>query len=178
MISEILYRLSDLERRFENVLRVGVVETVNLSEAKCTVRIGKISTAELPWLTQRAAALSRTWWAPEVGEQVLILSPSGELSQGLILPAIYQNSFAAPKASADESFIKFGACEITLNKDGNINVKGNQLTFDTALQKNTGQVQVEGDVTAIGEVTGKGIALSSHVHGGVQGGPSTTAAPQ
>ncbi|WP_313687915.1 hypothetical protein [Pantoea sp.] len=42
----------------------------------------------------------------------------------------------------------------------------------------TGDVTVDGDVTATGEVKAKGIALSSHVHGGVESGGSTTSGPE
>lgn len=42
----------------------------------------------------------------------------------------------------------------------------------------TGDVTVDGDLTATGEVKAKDIALSSHVHGGVESGGSTTSGPE
>ncbi|UMT46983.1 hypothetical protein AOY90_15755 [Escherichia coli] len=39
----------------------------------------------LQWLTHRAGR-SRTWWAPSVGEQVLILAVGGELDTAFVLP--------------------------------------------------------------------------------------------
>lgn len=42
----------------------------------------------------------------------------------------------------------------------------------------TGSVTVNGDLTATGEVKAKGIALSTHVHGGVESGGSTTSGPE
>lgn len=41
----------------------------------------------------------------------------------------------------------------------------------------TGDLQVDGSITAQGEVTGNGIALSTHTHGGVQAGGANTTAP-
>lgn len=41
-----------------------------------------------------------------------------------------------------------------------------------------GDVTVSGRVTAKDEVTAAGIALTSHVHGGVKSGPDTTSGPQ
>lgn len=41
----------------------------------------------------------------------------------------------------------------------------------------TGDLQVDGSITAQGEVTGNGIALSTHTHGGVQPGGGNTTAP-
>lgn len=41
----------------------------------------------------------------------------------------------------------------------------------------TGDLQVDGSITAQGEVTGNGIVLSTHTHGGVQPGGANTSAP-
>lgn len=41
----------------------------------------------------------------------------------------------------------------------------------------TGDLTVDGSITAQGEVTGNGIALSTHTHGGVQPGGGNTTAP-
>ena len=42
----------------------------------------------------------------------------------------------------------------------------------------TGDVNVQGKITASGDVIGGGISLDNHVHGGVRSGPSTTSGPQ
>ncbi|MCU5775131.1 Gp138 family membrane-puncturing spike protein [Erwiniaceae bacterium BAC15a-03b] len=42
----------------------------------------------------------------------------------------------------------------------------------------SGDFQFAGNITAQGEVTGKGVKLSTHVHGGVESGSSTTQGPQ
>lgn len=41
----------------------------------------------------------------------------------------------------------------------------------------TGDLEVDGSITAQGEVTGNGIALSTHTHGGVTSGGANTTAP-
>lgn len=96
------YRIRDLERRLNNLLMVGSVAEVDAPAARCRVRAGEILTAWLPWMTP-AASQDRTWWAPSVGEQVLLLSPSGETAQGIVLPAI--NQFAHPAPSGDPAII-------------------------------------------------------------------------
>lgn len=89
------YRLTDIERRLHNLLMVGTVSAVDPVNALCRVQAGKNLTAWLAWLTQRAGP-DRTWWAPEVGEQVLVLSPSGETAQGVVMPSLYQTAHPAP----------------------------------------------------------------------------------
>tara|TARA_R110001592_G_scaffold104697_1_gene294542 strand:- start:49199 stop:49792 length:594 start_codon:yes stop_codon:yes gene_type:complete len=101
------YRLAELERQAANLLRIGTIAAVDYAGATASVRIGDIETASRPWLTQRAGA-DRSWWAPEVGEQVMLLSPTGDLSQGIILPAIYTTAAPAPASSADVSRHVYG----------------------------------------------------------------------
>jgi phage baseplate assembly protein V len=95
MIRDLAYRIEQLERRINNILRVGNIVEVDYDNALCRVEIGNIKTAWLKWFTDRASN-DRSWWAPEVGEQVMVLSPSGEMAQGSVLPAIYQDAHPAP----------------------------------------------------------------------------------
>ncbi len=99
MFDDMLARLTDAERRIANVIRIGTVWTADYAAATARVRIGDIVTAPMPWLTTRAGG-DRSWWAPEVGEQVLVLAPSGELAQSVVLPSIYATAAPAPAASA------------------------------------------------------------------------------
>ncbi len=94
------FELTDIARRLANIIRVGVISEVDFAAARVRVTSGSLLTAPLPWLTDRAGS-DRSWWAPSVGEQVLVLSPSGELAQGVVLPGIYQTSKPAPAASGD-----------------------------------------------------------------------------
>lgn len=94
------FELTDIARRLANVVRVGVISEVDFVAARVTVSIGNILTAPLPWLTERAG-VDRSWWAPSIGEQVLVLSPSGDLAQGIVLPGIYQTSNPAPATNGD-----------------------------------------------------------------------------
>lgn len=55
---------------------------------------------------------------------------------------------------------------------------GGTVEVDAPTVHMTGDLQVDGSITAQGEVTGNGIQLSTHVHGGVQSGGSTTGGPQ
>lgn len=63
-----------------------------------------------------------------------------------------------------------------INLKGEVTVDGTlKVTKDATFNAN---VKVSGNVNASGDVKGSGISLSSHVHGGVQGGSGTTGRPQ
>ena len=107
------FELSEILRRLANVVRLGAVAEVDLPAARARVRYDTdaagddILTAWLPWLTLRAGA-DRTWWAPTVGEQVVVLAPGGELPQAVILPALYREDHPAPADEASKHVTRYG----------------------------------------------------------------------
>ncbi|MEI7184309.1 phage baseplate assembly protein V [Pectobacterium carotovorum] len=98
--------LTEIQRLLRNMIRVGVVTHVNTTDALCRVQTGDMTTGWLNWLTRRAGR-SRDWWAPSIGEQVLILSIGGELDTAFVLPGIYSDDNLAPSASADAYHVSF-----------------------------------------------------------------------
>lgn len=98
--------LTEIQRLLRNLIRVGVVTHVNTADALCRVQTGDMTTGWLNWLTRRAGR-SRDWWAPSIGEQVLILSIGGELDTAFVLPGIYSDDNPAPSASADAYHVSF-----------------------------------------------------------------------
>lgn len=89
---------SDILRRLNNLIRLGTIYEVEGKRAR--VETGGNLTPLRPWIADRAGEDS-TWWAPSVGEQVLLLSPGGDLAQAVILPALYQDDFPAPETDPD-----------------------------------------------------------------------------
>ncbi|CZV05269.1 phage Baseplate Assembly protein V [Enterobacter hormaechei] len=65
-----------------------------------------MQTTWLNWLTCRAGR-SRVWWAPSVGEQVLLLAIGGELDTAFVLPGIFSDDNPAPSASPDALHVTF-----------------------------------------------------------------------
>jgi len=101
-----LENFSELARAVRDLIRIGVVSEIDTEQAFCRVQTGELMTDWLHWLTPRAGA-ARTWWAPSVGEQVLILSLGGELDTAFVLPAIYSDDFPAPAVSAQAYHVQF-----------------------------------------------------------------------
>jgi len=104
-------RIGELERRLSNTIRPGTVLEADYAKARLRVTMGDNTSAWLPWLTSRAGQ-DRTWHAPEVGEQVIVMAPGGELSAGYVMPGgIYKNNYPANgnKAEISRTTYKDGA---------------------------------------------------------------------
>ena len=177
------FRLVELARRLANVIRPGVIAEVDYRGELVRVRFAEAPpplprgegrgagraaiTDWLPWMTSRAGG-DASWWAPEVGEQVLLLSPSGDLANAVALPALYSTARPAPSNDPDKRLVRYsdgaeieydranhrlravlpmgGAAEITA-PDG-VTVTGD-LTV-------TGGVDATGDITADGNIEADG----------------------
>lgn len=100
------FDLAELTRRLFNLIRPASIFETDHPAGKVRCKLGSIETDWLPWLTHRAGP-DATWHAPEIGEQVLILSPGGDFSQGFVLPAIYQNDYPQPATDPNLSKVSF-----------------------------------------------------------------------
>lgn len=169
-------------RRLQSVVRLGTVEQVNHAAALVRVRSGALLTDWRPWLASRAGQ-TRHWSPPTVGEQVLLLSPSGDPAQAIILAGIYSDASPAPDSAATHDRLIWpdggalvydhaaGAWSLTV--PGSIHLHAPQIDL-------TGSVQITGPVAIDGPgVTHNGVNIgSTHIHGAVRGGPDTSGGPQ
>jgi phage baseplate assembly protein gpV len=74
---------------------------------------------------------------------------------------------------AGDDFIDIqGTCNITVS--GNVNLKASQVVATASSFDLTGNLNVNGQITATGDVIGGGISLTGHTHSGVQSGGSNT----
>lgn len=135
--------INELARVLRNMVRTGIVVETDLSTGRCRVQTGGIVTDWLQWLTQRAGR-ARTWWAPSIGEQVLILAVGGELDTAFVLPGIFSNSNPAPSASADAWHVTFpdGAVIEYEPKTSALTVSGIKTATVTASESLTATVPV------------------------------------
>ena len=153
-------QVADLRRRLNQIVRPGVVTEVDLSNARARVRYSEApdeaTTDWLPWLTARAGA-DRTWWAPSVGEGVLILAPAGEMAAAAVLPALYQEAPRDAPGDEDEK-------HVTVYRTGAMVVHdaaAKTFTVTTAaghavVIEDDGDVVVPGDLHVAGDVLAAG----------------------
>ncbi|WP_302141742.1 phage baseplate assembly protein V [Halomonas alkalicola] len=150
--------VAELLRLIHNLIRLGTIAEVDHATARCRVQIGELTTARLPWLELRAGE-TRTWNPPTLGEQVLVLSPGGDLSAGVVLSGLYRQAHPAP--SGDENLIG------TWYPDGTrveYDHQGNTLTIDCVgdvIIKAAGVVTV--DAESIHHNGGNPIVTTGHI---------------
>ncbi|MCQ8229098.1 phage baseplate assembly protein V [Pantoea trifolii] len=185
-------QLSEILRLLRNLIRIGTVSAVKLDDGLCRVDTGSNTTGWLHWLNARAGK-TRSWNAPSVGEQVLVLCLGGELDTGFVLPGIFSDDNPAPSASADALHWSFpdGAVIEYEPATGALTASGIQTaTISAAVQVlldsplvectqllRTAQLDVTDGGTMKGNVTHSGGNLSSngkvlhtHKHPGDSGG--------
>lgn len=154
---------ADLSRRLESLIRLGTVAEVDHAAARVRVRSGGLLTTWLPWLTHRAGD-TRSWCPPTVGEQVLLLCPSGEPGAGIVLPAIYADARPAPDTSASTHVVTFpdGARVCYDHASSHLDVQGIKtatvqaselVTVDVPETRITGNVTIDGNLLVLGTAT-------------------------
>lgn len=140
------YNNTNHDRMIRNLITYGRVKSIEGSTA--TVDFDGEVVPGLSW-SKRRAGKTREWYAPSVGEQVCVLSPSGELSQGTIAFSMEQDAFPNPGSSPDQ--------DLTEYPDGTIigyDSASNTLTIDTSaasgtviIKCNTATVEAASSVT-------------------------------
>ena len=111
------FAIAELNRKLANIIRIGIVKEIDYKKARVRVKIGEFITDYLPWITYRAGE-DRSWFAPDIDEQVMVLSPFGELPLGAVLAGIYQQKYAALENKKEVNSFKFGdGTKVLYNKE-------------------------------------------------------------
>lgn len=184
------FDLVELERRLSNLIRLGKVDQVNygIIPPKARIWVGDDAkqtgflTEWLPWFGLSAGE-DRSCDPLDVGEQVMIISPSGELNQGVILAGIFQTAHPYPVTSPDK--------RSTTYKDGAVIEYDRELHHLKAILPDgattelistggvaiTGDVHVDGNITSTKDITDKVRSMQAdrdiyngHDHADPQGG--------
>jgi len=193
-------QISEIQRLLRNLIRIGTVSAVNLNDGLCRVDTGNNKTNWLHWLSARAGK-TRSWNAPSVGEQVLVLCLGGELNTGFVMPGIFSDDNPAPSASADALHWSFpdGAVIEYEPESGALTATGIQtatitaavkILFDSPEVECTAHLKaktfgfsdggtMKGDVShSGGSLSSNGIVVDAHQHGGVKSGGDLSGGPQ
>ncbi|WP_404473002.1 phage baseplate assembly protein V [Vreelandella venusta] len=184
---------AELLRLIENLLRFGAIAEVDHGAPgerlpAVRVRSGALLTGWLPWAGGRAGT-TRDWNPPTVGEQVMILSPGGDLANAVVMPSLFQLSAQPPSndpSKISREFPDGGLFEydhetqvFRINLPNRLEIVapgGTQWLGDIShqgdMQREGSYAQEGGSHTHNGKNTG-----SDHKHGGIQPGPGNTGEP-
>ncbi len=126
------YQQSELERLLHGLVRIGTVEELG-EGGQVKVSSGELLSAWLHRSVMRAGD-NQDWQPLDIGEQVIVLCPSGDFAQGIIIGSLYQEAHPAPSANLDETKKAFkDGTTISYDREKhlyNIDVKGDDATLN------------------------------------------------
>ncbi len=94
----------DILRKLANLIRLGKVQAV--ASKRVQVKIGGL-TRPIVWVSTRASK-TKSWSPPGIGEQVMVLSPNGDLGAGVAVGGIFCDANDLPhEANADTVLMSF-----------------------------------------------------------------------
>ena len=184
---------ADIQRLLGDLARLGTIDSVDTAAGTARVRIGELVTGDIPWLATRAGA-TRTWSPPSKGEQVLVLSPEGDLAGGLIVGALSSDAHPAPASDGStlteyEDHARIGydpaahtltadlpeGATVILNASGGIRIKGD-VEIEGGLSL-SGQLYAQQAIHSDEDVSAGTVSLQHHVHDKVQAGAAKSGTP-
>lgn len=93
-VATIKTEISEHDRKLLQIISLGTVVSIDPKTRRATVQIDETaqSIPNLQIATQRAGQNGYHWWLPGIEERVIILSPQGNLSAGIIWGSLYSPS--------------------------------------------------------------------------------------
>lgn len=156
-----------MRRQIANLIKQGNIAEVNPAECRVRVIHGKLQTDWLPYFVPFAGGVS-VHRPPSVGENCIVLSPSGETANGVVLCGLMSSQFTSPSSSPDDTVVEFpdGAMIVYNHISGSLKIDGvKNVNINSPAIKLTGNVTVSGSLTQTGgELSSNGIVLHTHKH--------------
>lgn len=161
---------AELSRLIANIIRIGTVLEVDLAAPpRCRVKLGDLESDWLKMPSKRAGR-TRKWDPLTVGEQVMVLSPSGVTESGFVIPlGIFSDTITPPSNSPDIEMTEYpdGAVISYNHTTSELHITGIKMLNIIA----SGDVQItnDGDIVANcgGELrataAGKAIVKADHI---------------
>lgn len=153
--------LADLIRRLESLIRLGRIAEVQMKPPRVRVKSGGLTSQWRPWMSLRAGTTTE-WDPPTVGEQCLLISPSGDPATAVVLVGLFSDAHPAPSSSPDEHVRLYpDGARISYNHaTGELSITGiktalvqadEHVTVDCRESTFTGNVLIKGKLTVIGD---------------------------
>ena len=183
---------AETQRRLHNIATIGTVIKIDADKALMRLAVGDNETDWVNIPSIAAGAIS-VWRCPSIGEQYLLVSPSGDLANAIPVISLYSEHNPSPSTDPNEIRIRYNDTDFC-----SIDVANSQLTMhiseaviksktsillDTPKTRMTGSLQVDKDIHANetiksdDEIYAKDIKLSKHGHKNVRSGSDVSGDP-
>lgn len=188
IVMELVFRVSDLERRDRNRSRIGTISEVDAARGLARVELSREGgtpylTGWIPWREQAAGA-AKTHFPPSAGQQVRVESQSGDLTDGEIEIGMPSEDNPRPSTKGDEVVLlthgelrissSDGGAKLTISLGGSsIEVTKDKITTTATDVAIDGKTAITGEVLTHNE---KNIS-HDHVHTDVVRGSQLTGPP-
>lgn len=110
------YAETNFDRILGDLIRYGRIDSVDFESMTATVDFDGYLVSGLEWAKSRAGD-DRSGSAPSIGEQVCVLSPSGDITQGMIAFSISCDQFPPPNKNGNPKTIYVDGTWIEYNKE-------------------------------------------------------------
>lgn len=189
----------DILRQLANLIRFGTVQAV--AGKRVQIQVGGLLTRPLPWVSTRAGK-TKTWSPPDIGEQVMVLSPNGDLGAAVAIGGIFCDAYDMPDdANVHTVVMAFGDGAVLLYDQAghllkaNLPADGRVVVTAAGGLTFTGDVTIDGalsvahaatfkqtihatqDITSEADIKAGGISLTTHAHANVQPGGGISGKP-
>lgn len=111
-----------LRRSIQGAQRVGTVHDVDTDKRRVQIKLADNDGSPFlapwrPWAETAGAEMS--WRPPSKGQQMMLLSPFGDMRQGVAIPLTYSNANPAPSNDPDQRILsQFGSSLLAFNEGG------------------------------------------------------------
>lgn len=183
---------AESQRRLHNIATIGTVTHIDADSALMRLSVGD---NETDWINipSIAAGQVSVWRCPGIGEQYLLVSPSGDLANAIPVISLYSDHNPSPSADPNEIRIRYNDTDfcsidvvnsqLTMHISQAIIEAATSVVLDTPLTKMTGDLQVDGGIHSDGiiksdvEVIAKDIKQTKHGHKNVRSGSDISGDP-
>lgn len=181
--------LAEQYRLLMNLIRFGTVIEVDLVLTVARVQTGELQTDWIRWGVARAGD-AVDWWAPSVGEQVVLFAPGGALENAVIAFSLYSDYALPPDNGKKTQVTRYpdGAKKSYDPASGMLSLLGmisgivsmsDTLTINVGrLVINAGETIINGEVVqGGGQMSSNGVVVDKHGHKGVKSGTDISGDP-
>ena len=120
-VAALAARVAELERRVAGMFRSGNVDDVDPAKQRVRLDLGPSSNGgrfRSPWVpySQIGGAL-KAHTPPSKGQQMSLVSPSGNMQQAVAMPMTFSEENASPSQDGEANVITYGGFNISLTAD-------------------------------------------------------------